>query len=123
MTEATDNTDKKASKKAAKKTAPEGYTLAEFAKDLKIDPVEARKALRGLEAKKPEGGRWVWPNKAATESLGEKVKEWVETDGRAGNAGRPSGKAAKKAGGAAPAKKQLAKKTVGKKLKKAGSGE
>lgn len=44
--------------------APAGYTLQELCAELKLDPTEARKALRAAKVEKP-GGRWEWPNAEA----------------------------------------------------------
>lgn len=41
-----------------------GYTLQELCAELKKDPTEARKALRGAKVEKP-GAQWEWPNAEA----------------------------------------------------------
>jgi len=44
--------------------APAGYSLATLCAELKMDPSEARKILRGKKIEKP-GGKWEWANAEA----------------------------------------------------------
>lgn len=134
----TDSADEKPAKKKIEKKSEKtvaGYTLADMAKDLKTEGVEVRKALRGLGEKKPDSGRWGWSSKESTNELRGRIQEWLSTDGRKDNPGRPPKKAASKKdggkgaaegdAGAAPAKKSAkkapAKKSGGKKLTKKGA--
>lgn len=53
--------------KQPKEPKPErvkGYSLAQLCAELKVDPTEARKALRGSKVQKP-GGTWEWASKEA----------------------------------------------------------
>lgn len=45
-----------------------GYSLATLCEELKMDPSEARKILRGKKIEKP-GGKWEWPNAEAALSV------------------------------------------------------
>lgn len=47
---------------------PGGYSLQTLCEELKLDPTEARKALRAAKAEKP-GGRWEWPNAEAAAAV------------------------------------------------------
>lgn len=60
---------------AAKPVA--GYSLAKLCEELKIDPFEARKALRAAKAKKP-GGRWEWATKDDAKDAIEILKKAKE---------------------------------------------
>lgn len=48
--------------------ASAGYTLQELCAELKLDPTEARKALRAAKIEKP-GSRWEWPNAEAAAAV------------------------------------------------------
>lgn len=126
MAKKNETTEKTAKAKKEPKTekAPAfGYSLADFAKDLKAEPVEVRKALRGLEAKKPEGSRWGWKNADEAAKLRGQVAEWLKTDGRKDNPGRPrkdagvAEAASKTDKKSAPAKKAAPAKKLTKKAK------
>lgn len=45
-----------------------GYTLQELCAELKLDPTEARKALRAAKVEKP-GARWEWATKEAATAV------------------------------------------------------
>lgn len=53
----------RAPKAAKAPKAAAGYSLTELCQELKLDPAEARKQLRGV-IEKP-GGKWEWPTKEA----------------------------------------------------------
>lgn len=57
----------------AAKPARVGFTIQQLCEKLKIEPSDARKALRKAKVEKPEAG-WVWPTEAEAMAVWKSVK-------------------------------------------------
>lgn len=66
---------------AAAMPVADGFSVQALATELKLTAVDLRKALRGINAKKP-GTRWVWAKRSDIDSIVPKLREWLGLDAK-----------------------------------------